>query len=456
MYLKELNMSDWAHNAVFYHIYPLGLCGAPTRNDFTSPPEPRLAQINDWIEHLRDMGINAMYLGPLFESSSHGYDTADYYQVDRRLGSNADLAALVTNLHASGIRVILDSVFHHVGRDFWAFRDLQANGERSPYRDWFMGVDFGRRNERGDAFVYEGWRGHDNLVKLNLHNPDVRAHIFGAVQQWVAQFGIDGLRLDVAEDIDLDFLRALSAFCRQLRPDFWLLGETIHGDYRTWANAETLDATTNYELYKGLFSSHNDRNYFEIAYSLNRQFGENGMYNGLSLYNFADNHDVNRIASTLVNSAHLYPLHALLFTMPGVPSIYYGSEWGIGGVKQGGDDAPLRPRMTLDASQHSPHADLAQVIARLARIRHESRALRRGTYQQLFVAHKQFAFARRCDDEQVIVAVNAASEPARLRLPVAAPDVQQFTDMLNGAQQFCAHNGHVEIDVPPCWARILR
>ncbi len=449
-------MSNWAHDAVFYHIYPLGLCGAPARNDFVSSPEPRLAQINDWIDHIRRLSVNAMYLGPLFESSSHGYDTVDYYHVDRRLGSNADLDALVTNLHAAGIRVILDGVFHHVGRDFWAFRDLQANRERSPYRDWFVGVDFGRRSPHGDPFTYDAWRGHYNLVKLNLHHPDVRAHIFGAVQQWVEQFGIDGLRLDVAEDIDLDFLRALAAFCRQLRPDFWLLGETIHGDYRTWANAETLDATTNYEIYKGLFSSHNDRNYFEIAYSLNRQFGEGGIYKGLPLYNFADNHDVNRIASTLANPAHLYPLHALLFTMPGVPSIYYGSEWAIGGVKQGGDDAPLRPYMTLDTAQRALHADLAQTVSRLARVRHESRALRDGTYQQLFVAHEQFAFVRRCDDEQVIVAVNATSEPAQLRLPVPLTDGQQVVDLLDGIQQFQVQNGHLEIDVPPCWARTLR
>ena len=448
-------MSDWAHDAVFYHIYPLGLCGAPACNNFISPPELRLAQINDWIDHLRSLGVNAMYLGPLFESSSHGYDTADYYRVDRRLGCNADLAALVANLHTNSIRVILDGVFHHVGRDFWAFRDLQANGERSPYRDWFVGVDFGRRNGHGDAFVYDGWRGHDNLVKLNLHHPDVRAHIFGAVQQWVEQFGIDGLRLDVAEDIDLDFLRALAAFCRQLRPDFWLLGETIHGDYRTWANAETLNATTNYELYKGLFSSHNDHNYFEVAYSLNRQFGENGMYKRLPLYTFADNHDVNRIASTLRDPAHLYPLHALLFTMPGVPSIYYGSEWGIDGVKQNGADRPLRPCITPEFAQRAPHANLAEAIAQFARIRHKSRALRHGSYQQLHVAAEQLAFARRSNNEHVIVAVNAASERAQLRLPVAASDGQQFVDLLDGMQQFRVNNGQLEIDVPPCRARVL-
>ncbi|MFY0574859.1 alpha-amylase family glycosyl hydrolase [Cystobacter fuscus] len=272
--------------------------------------------------------MNALYLGPVFESSSHGYDTADYSKVDRRLGTNADLSRLVAAMRAAGIRVILDGVFHHVGRDFWAFRDVQVHGERSRYRDWFSGLQFGKRSPYGDAFSYDGWSGHYNLVKLNLQNAEVRAHLFGVVEQWISEFGIEGLRLDVAEVMDVSFLRDLAAFCRRLRPDFWLLGEAIHGDYRRLGNPETLDSVTNYECYKGLYSSLNDRNYFEIAYSLQRQFGENGIYRDLLLYNFVDNHDVNRIASTLKDPAHLLPLHLMLFTIPGVPSIYYGSEWG--------------------------------------------------------------------------------------------------------------------------------
>lgn len=213
-------------------MYPLAQCGAEPRNDFTSPPTPRLAELREWSAHLRRLGIDALYLGPVFESSSHGYDTADYHAVDRRLGTDETLAAVTRGFRAAGIRVVLDAVFHHVGRDFWAFRDLLEHGERSPLRGWFSGVDFACRSPFGDPFAYDAWEGHFDLVKLNLRHPNVRAHLFGAVRSWVERWGIDGLRLDVSYALDAGFLRDLVAFCWSLRPDFWLLGEAIHGDYR--------------------------------------------------------------------------------------------------------------------------------------------------------------------------------------------------------------------------------
>lgn len=448
---------SWASDAFFCHVYPLGQCGAEPRNDFTSPPQPRLDQLRGWIDHWRWLGADALYLGPVFESTAHGYDTADYYHVDRRLGTNHTLAALITQLHASGIRVILDGVFHHVGRDFWAFRDLRQNGEHSPYRDWFSGIDFSRRSPYGDPFAYAGWEGHYDLVKLKLQPPAVREHLFGAIRSWVERFDIDGLRLDVAYLLDVRFLRDLAAFCRQLKPDFWLLGEAIHGDYRSVAGPGLLDAVTNYECYKGLYSSHNDRNYFEIAHSLNRLFSEGGLYRGLTTYSFVDNHDVNRIASVLRNPAHLYPLHLLLFAMPGVPSIYAGSEWGIEGVKQGGDDRPLRPALPSpsEAARRGTHPDLAQAISRLAAVRRQLSALRRGTYRQLHVAPLELAFERKLGGEQVIVAVNGAEKPAQLQLPVVAGNGQLFEDRLEPGRTFPVRAGRLAVDVPSCWGRIL-
>jgi glycosidase len=449
---------SWAQDAVFYHLYPLGLCGAESRNDFRSPPNPRLDQLRGWIDHLRWLGANALYLGPVFESSAHGYDTADYYHVDRRLGTDDTLAELVAALHQGGIRVLLDGVFHHVGRDFWAFRDLRDNRERSPYRDWFSGVDFGRRSPYGDPFAYDGWQGHFDLTKLNLRHPDVRAHLLGAVRSWVERFAIDGLRLDVAESVDPAFLRELAGFCRGQRADFWLLGEAIHGDYRRLTGPGLLDSVTNYEGYKGLFSSHNDRNYFELAHSLNRQFGEGGLYRGLLLYNFADNHDVNRVASTLRNPAHLSPLYLLLFTMPGVPSVYAGSEWGIEGVRRPGDDSPLRPALPSPAAAaaRGTHPELAQAIAHFADLRNRSLALRSGSYRPLHVAHEQFAFLRQAGGEQVVVAVNSATTPADLEFALPAPDGESFADLLEPARAFRARKGRLRIEaVPPCGGRIL-
>lgn len=445
--------SDWARDAVFYHIYPLGLCGAPLRNDFTSPPEPRLEQLHAWIGHLHDLGVTAAYIGPLFESTAHGYDTVDLYHVDRRLGTDGTLKRLVADLHAHGIRVILDGVFNHVGRDFWAFRDVREKGEASPYGSWFQDLRFGGRSPCGDPFTYQGWNGHHGLVKLDLGNPAVKEHLFGAVQAWIEGFDIDGLRLDAADVIDQAFLAELATFCRARRRDFWLVGEVVHGDYRRWANPGPLDSVTNYECYKGLWSSLADRNYFEIAYALNRQFGEGGVYRDLPLYNFADNHDVDRAASSLRARGHLFPLYCLLFTMPGVPSIYYGSEWGLEGRRTRTDDRPLRPALDPAGGPGRGAApELAGTIARLARIRHASPALRRGAYRQLSVAHEQLAFAREAAGESVMVVLNAADHPARFALE--APPVGRLVDLLNG-ETFPVDGGHVSGEVAAHWARIL-
>ncbi len=446
-------MTTWADDAVFYHVYPLGLCGAPARNSRSDPPVPRLEAMHPWIGHIAALGANALYLGPVFESTAHGYDTADYYHVDRRLGTTETLRELVDRAHAAGIRVVLDGVFHHVGRDFWAFRDVLARGPESAFRDWFHDLRFDGRSPYGDPFTYAGWHGHYDLVKLNLANPAVRDHLFGAVEAWMLDLDIDGLRLDAADCIDAAFLHDLAAFCRERRPEFWLMGEVVHGDYRRWVGPGMLDSVTNYECYKGLYSSLNDRNYFEIAYALRRQFEGRGIYAGLPLYAFADNHDVDRVASVLRNRGHLYPLYALLLTMPGVPSVYYGSEWGLEGARGDGDDAPLRPRLDLSSVAGDGSApELAAAIARLTRIRAASPALRRGSYRQLHVAHEQLAFARETDDERVVVLLNAAAEAATLDVP--APRVGTWGDLLNPGWR-CASDGRLRADVPPCWARIL-
>ncbi|MBI4962636.1 MAG: alpha-glucosidase C-terminal domain-containing protein [Desulfomonile tiedjei] len=450
-------MKHWALDSVFYHIYPPGLCGAPRRNDFNSPVVPRLEQLYGWINHLQNLGVNAVWLGPVFESSVHGYDTADYFQVDRRLGSNQTLKEVIAALHQNGIRVVLDAVFNHVGRDFWAFRDVRQNNERSAYCDWFQGLNFEKRSPFDDPFTYTSWDGHYDLVKLNLLNPAVKAHLFQAVKMWLHEFSPDGFRLDAADCIDMSFLQELGSLCRSIRPDFWLMGEVVHGNYRKWANSETLDSVTNYECYKGLYSSHVDRNYFEIAYALNRQFGDGGLYCDVPLYNFADNHDVNRVAGNLTNPAHLYTLYCLLFTMPGVPSIYYGSEWGLEAKRTNGDDRALRPHLDLATlSQTSPHPDLVRVIARLAKIRRSSQALTYGNYRQLSIRHEQFAFARQTADEHVVVLVNASEKPARFKLDIPACRGTRLIDLLNPGEAFPVSNGHATVNaVWPCWARIM-
>jgi len=448
--------THWEKDAYFYHIYPLGLCDAPPRNDLSAPTEYRLERLYPWMDHIQSLEANAIYLGPVFQSSTHGYDTIDYYQVDRRLGDNATLEKLADVIHERGMRLVLDGVFNHVGRDFWAFKDVLAKGEDSTYWDWFHNLRFGERSPKGDPFNYEGWHGHYSLVKLNLSHPDVRAHLFDAVGLWMDQFKIDGLRLDAADCIDFDFLRALHNFTKSKNSNFWLMGEVVHGDYRQWVNPENLDSVTNYECYKGLYSSLNDENYFEIAYNLNRQFGEDGLYRDLYLYNFVDNHDVDRVASKLQNPAHLYPLYLLLFTMPGIPSIYYGSEWGVEGVKQDWTDDPLRPALSIDQLKaDSPQPDLADSIRKLAAVRHSSEALKYGTYRQCHVDHLQFAFIRQAGDKRFLIVLNSALEPAALNLTLPW-EKGALEDLLEPDVVFQIQDRQTQIKISPSWGRVLK
>jgi glycosidase len=239
-----------------------------------------------------------------------------------------------------------------------------------------------------------------------------------------------------------------------MRSDFWLLGEMVHGDYRRLLGAGGLDSVTNYEAYKGLWSSLNDRNYFEIAYALNRQFGPGGVYNGAGLYNFGDNHDVDRAASSLKDPQHLPLLYALLFTMPGIPSIYYGSEWGLEARRTPQDDTMLRPALDLPSAAAQPRRALAQAIARLAAARRGCPALRSGSYRELFVAGEQFAFLRSHPAGDAVVALNAAAQPAQVEIPVPL-SAGQLADRLDPAYRCEVQAGRLHLDLPPCQARIL-
>ena len=441
---------NWVNESIFYHIYPLGFCGAPQQNGQDAPVN-RIGKLSGWIPHLRELGVNALYIGPVFESSEHGYDTRDYYNIDRRLGSNEDFKRLCRELHENGIRVVLDGVFNHVGREFWAFQDVQKNGSASPYCGWFHNLNFGGGSPLGDPFWYEGWQGHYNLVKLNLRNPDVVSHLLGAVGMWIDEFGIDGLRLDAADCVDMDFFRQLRNYCKGRNPDFWLMGEIIHGDYNRWANPGALDSVTNYECRKGLYSSHNDKNYFEIAYSLNRQSGGNGgIYRSLCLYNFVDNHDVNRLASTLSNHSHLCNVYTLLYTMPGVPSLYYGSEWGVQGVRQNHSDAPLRPCLDL-GSIPSPNLALLDHLKTLGKIRHALPALQYGGYDQLTVKNEQLAFLRATPEQQVYVALNLSEHPEYIEF---RGRTSVLVDLFTGTR-FETNDGNFKLELPAYGARIF-
>ncbi len=451
-------MAHWTEDAIFYHIYPLGYCGAPGRNDGVTPPENRLGAIEARLDSIKALGVNALYLGPLFESAAHGYDTSDYGRVDRRLGTNEDLGRLIGGAKARGMRVVLDGVFNHVGLGHPWFRDLQARGQASPWAGAFKGLDFSRPGPGASSFAYETWRGCGDLAVRDLSHPAVREELLGAVAAWIRDWDIDGLRLDAADCVDLGFQGELARVGRSFKPDFWLMGEVIHGDYRRWARPGPLDSVTNYEAWKGLWSSLKDANYFEIAWTLKREFGESGLYRDLSLYNFADNHDVDRARSQVGDPRLLYPLYCLLYTMPGIPSIYYGSEYGVPGRKAGDSDAPLRPSIAqLEAGPREP--DLAPVLVRLARLRQRLPALRRGSYSELLVGARQFAFLREWEGQKAIVALNSdsAAIDLDLALPFQAGDFRDELEAEGGgkAEVFRAQGTRLRLRLNPGWARVL-
>lgn len=429
-------MSDFTNFAV-YHIYPLGFCGCPKTNDYSENTENRLKKIEDAIPHIKEMGFNAIYFGPVFQSVAHGYDTVDYTKIDSRLGTNADFAALCKKLHENGIKVILDGVFNHVGRDFTKFVEVR-NGNNS-YRDWFHIND--GNSCYNDGFWYEGWEGHYELVKLNLYNPAVKEYLKEVITGWVKEFDIDGLRLDVAYCLDLNFLKELHGHCKCLKNDFWLMGETLHGDYNRWMNPEMLDSVTNYECYKGLFSSFNDLNMFEIAHSLNRQFGKEQwcLYTGKLLYSFVDNHDVSRIATMLNNKRQLPVIYPLLFTMPGIPGVYYGSEYGIEGDKHNGDDA-LRVEYNEEKFRAEGIADLTAEITALCNLRTSSKALAHGDYTPLQLLNRQFSFRRDCDGETVVTLLNIDDNPFDFNPGISG----EFTDVLTGKKIDLSGSVHLD------------
>ena len=355
---------------------------------------------------MEKLGINAIYFSPLFESDTHGYNARDYQKIDVRLGDNDDFKEVCDALHEAGIRVVLDGVFNHAGRGFFAFQDVLQNRENSRYRDWFH-INFQGNSNYNDGLWYEGWEGNFDLVKLNLRNEEVIQYLLESVSFWVKNWGIDGLRLDVAYCLDHDFVRRLRSHCDSLKEDFFLVGEMLHGDYNQLMNDNMLHSATNYECYKGLHSSFNSMNMFEIIHSLLRQFGPENwtLYRGKHLLSFVDNHDVSRIASILGNPKHLPLIYALNFGMPGIPCVYYGSEWGAKGDKSNGDPS-LRP--SFDAPEWT---DLTDWISNLAAAKKSSEALNYGEFRSVVLTNKQCIFERKSQNERVLVAINADSEP---------------------------------------------
>lgn len=432
----------WAFESVFYQIYPLGFTGVPFENDGVQ--RHGILRVIDWIPHITKIGCNAIYFSPVFEADTHGYNTRDYKKIDVRLGTNEDFKSLCDALHAAGIKVVLDGVFNHVGRGHFAFQDVLKNRGNSRYLNWFN-INLDGNDAWNDGLWYEGWEGNYDLVKLNLRNNEVVEYLFDCIKYWIEYFDIDGIRLDVAYCLDEEFMKRLRGFTDGLKEDFFLLGETVHGDYNRLVNDGMLHSATNYECYKGIYSALNSMNLFEIVHSLLRQFGPEQwtLYKGKHMLSFVDNHDVSRIASIINNVKHIPLAYGFIFGMPGIPCIYYGSEWGFKADKSQGDPA-LRPYF-----ENYQENELTEFIGKLAEIKKSSRALNYGDFSSLVLTNRQCVFRRQAGDDVMFVAVNADDNRYTARFDAGSSRVK---DLITGRE----HDLSDGVEMEGCSVMFLR
>lgn len=329
----------WVDHLIGWHVYPLGFVGAPARLE-SQEVSHRLAHLGAWLDHAVALGCSSLALGPVFSSASHGYDTLDYFTIDPRLGDDDDFDHLLQAAHARGLSVLLDGVFNHVSRRNRIVQDAQSAGPDS---------DAGRR-VRSCAGRLDVFEGHSDLVALNHDNPAVREHVTRIMNYWCGR-GVDGWRLDAAYSVNPEFWAAVLPSVREKYPDVWIFGEVIHGDYASIVRASGMDSVTQYELWKGIWSSIESRNFFELDHALGRH---NEFSDAFTPMTFVGNHDVTRIASRVGQDGAVLAT-AILATIGGIPLIYYGDELAYRGVKEerfGGDDdiRPVFPASPADLS----------------------------------------------------------------------------------------------------------
>jgi cyclomaltodextrinase / maltogenic alpha-amylase / neopullulanase len=409
-------MASWPEYVMWWHLYPLGFAGAPIRPTASAGPPPvvhRLGRVEAWLDHVIELGLNGIALGPIFAARSHGYDTVDHLRIDPRLGDDDDFDALVKAAHERGIRVLLDGVFNHVGRAHPAFRQVEAEGPAAATADMFRINWTGWRP--GDPVRAEVFEGHDTLVRLNHDAPAVAALVTGVMTHWLDR-GADGWRLDAAYAVDPAFWARVLPGVRRAHPEAWFTGEVIHGDAAAVVRASGMDSLTQYELWQGIWHGIADRNLFELAHALERH---NQLLATFVPSTFLGNHDVTRIASAI--GADLVP-HALavLLAVAGVPSVYAGDEYAYLGVKEqreGGDDA-VRPEFgeqPPDPAALDPTArQILEAHRALIAVRRRHPWLVRAHSDVIELDNRQIVIRTATGDGAVLVALNLADDPVEL------------------------------------------
>lgn len=399
-------MADWKRHALWWHVYPLGFLGAPAVAGEREPVTHRLGHLCDWLDYARDLGASGLLLGPIFASTSHGYDTIDHFRVDPRLGGDDDFAALVTAARSRGLRLVLDGVFNHVGRAFPAFAEVLAQGPAAPRADWFH-LHWPAGATEPDAGCFEG---HHALVTLNHANPAVADYVTRVMIHWLDR-GAAGWRLDAAYAMSTGFWHDVVARVRAVHPDAFLVAEMIHGDYGAWVEATHVDTVTQYELWKAIWSSLADRNLFELAWAMDRHGRFTATFPPLT---FVGNHDVTRLASLIGDPRHHSHALVVLFTLAGIPCVYAGDEQGFTGIKEnrtGGDDA-IRPAFPATPAGLPPQGwPVYRLHQRLIGLRRRHPWLTRARAAPLHLTNRQMTYACTDSDQVMLVCLNLDDSP---------------------------------------------
>ncbi len=407
--------TSWADHAIFWHVYPLGFTGAPMRpaSDADRALTHRLRHLESWLDYAVELGCNALLLGPIFASTSHGYDTLDHYTIDPRLGDDGDFDSLVASARARGVQIVLDGVFNHVGAEHPAFRQALRDGPGSH--------DHGLFRWRGDGAA-SGFEGHDTLPELDHTNPAVVDWVADVMLHWLRR-GIAGWRLDAAYAVDPAFWARVADRVHAEFPAAWLLGEVIHGDYPRFVTEGRLDSVTQYELWKATWSSLKDGNFFELAHALERH---DEFLTTFVPQTFVGNHDVDRLASVLDPGLAALAVVAL-FTVGGVPSVYYGDEQGFTGVKGTGfsTDDQIRPPFPATPIELSRLGEpVLRLHQELIALRRRHPWLVRARVEQVALANREFSYdAVGGDGERLRVTLALDPSP---RAEVRSGDTVEF------------------------------
>ncbi|WP_226344100.1 alpha-amylase family glycosyl hydrolase [Agilicoccus flavus] len=428
-------MPDWVRDSMWWHVYPLGFTGAPHGASGDPEPAHRFAHLEAWLDHVVDLGLNGIALGPIFASSTHGYDTTDHLRVDPRLGTAQDAESFFAACHAKGLRVMLDGVFNHVGREHPAFQAVLEQGAGAETAGWFH-LEWSDGDGAGAVPRYRNFEGHDQLVALDHGSEAVVDLVTDAMCHWL-DAGADAWRLDAAYAVLPEFWARVLPRVRERHPDVYVVGEVIHGHYADVVTRSGMDAVTQYELWKAVWSGLNDTNFHEIAHALGRH---DEFLATFVPWTFVGNHDVTRIASRLTDERHLPHALALLFTVGGTPAVYYGDELAYRGVKEerfGGDDdiRPLFPASPAELSELG--ADTLAVHRALVGLRRRHRWLHTARPATLHLENDRFAYEVTGEGARLVVALNLADDAAVIPVTGAG-------EVLAGAAR--AHDGGVALE----------